>query len=227
MSEEQKITEEKDVKVEVEATPVEVTETQAETPAAKAPEVSEDKKEETKVNVPKADAKPTEKRAPFKKRNSFGGNKKRKPRGERPKPDVEQKIVSIRRVTRVMAGGRRFSFSVAMIVGDGKGKIGVGTGKSSDTSLAIAKAFRAAKESMVKVKVTKEMSIPHEVRAKYTSSEIYLTPNNEKGIVAGGAVRDLLNLGGFKNVSAKIISRSKNHLNNAQATIKALSNLSE
>jgi small subunit ribosomal protein S5 len=148
-------------------------------------------------------------------------------RKERPKPDVAQKIISIRRVTRVMAGGRRFSFSVAMAVGDGKGKIGVGTGKSNDTSLAIAKAFRAAKENMVQIATTDDMSIRHEVTAKYKASEVFLMPNKERGIVAGGALRDMLNLGGFKNVTAKIHSRSKNHLNNAKATIDALKKLTK
>ena len=87
----------------------------------------------------------------------------------RPKPEFDQKIVSIRRVTRVVAGGRRFSFSVALVAGDKKGGIGLGLGKAGDTALAINKALRNAKKNMVRVQMTKTMSIPHEVSAKISS----------------------------------------------------------
>src|SRR3989344_1360715 len=86
---------------------------------------------------------------------------------DRPKPEFDQKIVSIRRVTRVVAGGRRFSFSVALLAGDKKGSIGLGLGKAGDTSFAINKALRNAKKNMVKLKLTKTMSIPHELSAKF------------------------------------------------------------
>ncbi|MEZ4103166.1 MAG: 30S ribosomal protein S5 [Candidatus Paceibacterota bacterium] len=144
---------------------------------------------------------------------------------ERPKPEFDQKILSIRRVTRVMAGGRRFSFSVSMLIGDKKGSVGVGLGKSNDTTLAITKAVASAKKNMTKINVTKDMSIPHDVQAKYKASEVFLMPNKGKGLVAGGAVRDILNLAGMKNVSGKILSRSKNQLNNARAVIRAFAKL--
>jgi small subunit ribosomal protein S5 len=144
---------------------------------------------------------------------------------ERPKPEFDQKILSIRRVTRVMGGGRRFSFSVAMLIGDKKGSVGIGLGKSNDTTLAITKAVASAKKNMVKIAVTKDMSIAHDVKAKYKASEIFLMPNKGKGLVAGGAVRDILNLAGMKNVSGKILSRSKNQLNNARAAIIAFAKL--
>ncbi len=144
---------------------------------------------------------------------------------ERPKPEFDQKILSIRRVTRVMAGGRRFSFSVSMLIGDKKGSVGIGLGKSNDTTLAITKAVANAKKNMVKIAVTKDMSIAHDVKAKYKASEIFLMPNKGKGLVAGGAVRDILNLAGMKNVSGKILSRSKNQLNNARAAIIAFAKL--
>lgn len=151
-----------------------------------------------------------------------GGPRGRKKFGDRPKPEFDQKIVSLRRVTRVMAGGRRFSFSVAMLIGDKKGRVGLGLGKSNDTMLAINKAVADAKKNMIKIKTTKEFSLPHEIEGKFDASRVWLTPNNEKGIVAGGALRDILVLAGMKNVTAKIHSRSKNHLNNAKATIAAL-----
>lgn len=163
---------------------------------------------------------------------SFGGgkrpggfnNKFKKP-GERVKPEFDQKILSIRRVTRVMAGGRRFSFSVSMLIGDKKGSVGVGLGKSNDTTLAISKSVASARKNMVKIKLTDKMSIPHEVSAKYKASQVSLMPNAGKGLVAGGALRDILNLAGMKNVSGKIFSRSKNQLNNARAAIKAFEKL--
>lgn len=172
-------------------------------------------------------------RPAYKPRRTFGkpgdakGGNGRPPRkfAERPKPEFDQKILSIRRVTRVMAGGRRFSFSVSMLIGDRKGSVGVGLGKSNDTTLAITKAVASAKKNMVKIDTTKEMSIAHDVQAKYKASEILITPNKGKGLVAGGAVRDILNLAGMKNVSAKILSRSKNQLNNARAALKAFAKL--
>jgi small subunit ribosomal protein S5 len=160
-------------------------------------------------------------------RGGRGGNDKRGgkhsgKRGERPKPEFDQKIISIRRVTRVVAGGRRFSFSVALVAGDKNGSVGVGIGKASDTALAIEKAFRDAKQSMITIKRTEEGSIPHDVEAKYTSSQVILRPSKGKGLVAGSSVRTVLELGGIKDVSGKLLSRSKNKLNNARATVKAL-----
>lgn len=149
----------------------------------------------------------------------------RRPARREERREFEQKIISIRRVTRVVAGGRRFSFSVAIVVGDGKGKVGVGIGKASDTALAIEKAARQAKKNMVFVTLTKDKSVPHDVAAKYCASEVIILPAKGKGIVAGSSVRNVLELAGIKDVSAKIHSRSKNKLNNAQATIKALSQL--
>ena len=142
---------------------------------------------------------------------------------DRPKPEFDQKIIDIRRVTRVVAGGRRFSFSVALVAGDKKGSVGLGLGKSGDTSLAITKALRNAKKNMIKIKLTKTNSIPHEVDAKFASSKVFISPNRGRGLVAGSALRDILVLAGVKDVTAKIHSGSKNKLNNAKATIEALS----
>jgi small subunit ribosomal protein S5 len=139
------------------------------------------------------------------------------------RPEFEQKILSIRRVVRVVSGGRRLSFAVSMIIGDKKGSIGVGTGKSIDTSNAIQKALKNAKKNLVKLKLTKEHSLPYNVEAKYATSRLTMMPNKGKGIVAGSAARDILKLGGMKNVTAKFHSGSKNKLNNARATVVALS----
>jgi small subunit ribosomal protein S5 len=151
----------------------------------------------------------------------------RKPghRDARPRNEFEQKMLNIRRVARVATGGRRFSFSVAIVAGDKKGKVGVGLGKANDTSLAIDKALRNAKKNMITVNTTKTLSISHEVESKYCSARIVIRPAPGRGVVAGSAVRNVLDLAGIKDVTAKILSGSKNKLNIARAAIDALSKL--
>lgn len=144
----------------------------------------------------------------------------------RVKPEFDQKILNIRRVTRVVAGGRRFSFSVAIVAGDKKGCVGLGLGKAGDTALAINKALRNAKKNMVRLKLTKTMSIPYELSAKFSSSYIILRPNKGRGLVAGSVIRDIIKLSGIKDVTGKILSNSKNKLNNAKAVMVALSQIS-
>ncbi len=146
---------------------------------------------------------------------------------DRPKPEFDQKMIDLRRVTRVVAGGRRMSFAVVLVIGDRKGGIGLGTGKAIDTTLAIGKALKTAKKNMFKVNMTKDMSIPHEVSAKYASSKVELRPNRGRGLVAGSAARTILSLGGITNITAKFHSGTKNKLNNARATMLALSMVSK
>lgn len=140
----------------------------------------------------------------------------------RPKPEFDQKILNIRRVTRVVAGGRRFSFSVALVAGDKKGSVGLGLGKAGDTALAINKAVRNAKKNMIRLNLTKTMSIPHEIYSKFSSSKVMLMPNKGRGLVAGSVIRDIIKLSGMKDITGKIISNSKNKLNNAKAVMEAL-----
>jgi len=149
---------------------------------------------------------------------------KRPQRGERRDraPEFAQKIIGIRRVTRVMGGGRRFSFSVAMVIGDKKGRVGVGVGKAGDTALAIEKAIRAAKKNMITIKRTDTNSISHNTEAKYGSTEIQIRPAQGRGLVAGASVRTVLELGGVTDVTSKILSRSKNKTNIARAAVQAL-----
>lgn len=142
---------------------------------------------------------------------------------KRPKPEFDQKIIDIRRVTRVVAGGRRFSFSVVLIAGDKKGGIGLGLGKAGDTSLAINKALRDAKKNMVRLNLTKTMSIPHEVSAKFSSASVVIKPNKGRGLVAGTVLRDIAKLSGMRDITGKILSSTKNKLNNAKAVMLALS----
>jgi small subunit ribosomal protein S5 len=157
------------------------------------------------------------------KKNRRRGNKRR----ERQRSEFDQKILDIRRVTRVSAGGRRFSFAVSIAIGDRKGRMGVGTGKAGDTALAIEKATRNAKKNLITVKITENNSIPHEVKAKYCSARVMLMPAKGRGVIAGSAVRDLINLAGLNDINAKIISGTKNKLNIAQATVKALKSLKD
>jgi len=140
--------------------------------------------------------------------------------------DVDQKILDIRRVTRVVAGGRRMSFAVSMIIGDKNGVVGLGTGKGNDTALAIAKALKDAKKNAIKIKRTEKHSIPHDVSAKYNASRVMLFPNHGKGLVTGAALRDIVTIAGMKDISGKVISGSKNKLNTARACMKALSTIS-
>ncbi|KKS28516.1 MAG: 30S ribosomal protein S5 [Parcubacteria group bacterium GW2011_GWA2_43_11] len=154
-----------------------------------------------------------------------GDRRARRVRRPRVRSEFDNKILGIRRVTRVVAGGRRFSFSVTMVIGNGAGQVGVGIGKASDTALAIEKATRDAKKHLITVPLTDDLSIPHEVRAKYDAAQVLLIPTPGKGFKAGSAVRTVLELAGVKHVTAKILSRSKNHLNNARATVVALKKL--
>jgi small subunit ribosomal protein S5 len=145
---------------------------------------------------------------------------------KREKGDFEQKMIDIRRVARVVAGGRRFNFRVTVIAGNRNGEVGVGLGKASDTASAIEKAFRQAKKNAIKVKLTKNFSISSETEAKFTSSRLVLKPAPEgRGLVAGSSLRIVLDLAGIKNATAKILTRSKNKVNIARATIEALKKL--
>lgn len=155
-------------------------------------------------------------------RRSFKGSRKSSRYGGRPKPEFDQKIINISRVTRVVKGGRRLSFRVDMVIGDKKGRVGIGTGKATDTSFAIQKAYQKARKNLIYLKLTKENSLPYEVDARVTSSTVQIIPNKGRGLVAGSTVRNVLQLAGITDVTAKLLSRSKNKLNNAKAAIKAL-----
>ena len=155
-------------------------------------------------------------------RKPFKKNVRKPRRKERTKAEFDSKIISIRRVTRVVAGGRRFSFSVSLVAGDKRGSVGVGTGKANDTTLAIEKAMKDAKKKMVTLSLTPEKSIPFDIRSKFTASDIMISPAPAKGLSAGSSARTVLELAGITDVTAKIFSRSKNQLNNARATFNAL-----
>ena len=195
---------------------------QTETPVTDAPAVAEPS--ESGV-APEGDTRRRSRRGGSGNRRDSGGTRRGRRGGrreERQRPEFDQKIVSLRRVTRVMAGGRRFSFSVAVVIGDKKGRVGVGIGKASDTQLAIEKAVRDARKHMITVPMDDSSRLPHDVSAKYASSEVMIIPAPGRGLVAGSSVRTVLELAGVKDATAKLLSRSKNKLNNAQAAVAAL-----
>lgn len=149
----------------------------------------------------------------------------RGPRPPRERGEFDQVTIDARRVARVMAGGRRFNFSLVVVIGDRKGRVGVGLGKGVDTALAIDKATRDAKKHLFSIPRTASGSIPHEVSAKYASSTVEVIPSAGRGLVAGSAMRTVLDLAGVTDVVTKIHSRSKNKLTIARATVAALKKL--
>lgn len=150
------------------------------------------------------------------------GRGPRRDRAPRERSEFDQATIDVRRVARVMAGGRRFSFSVTVVIGDKKGRVGVGIGKGADTALAIDKAVRDAKKHLITVPLTADNSIPHDVSVKYASSVVSIIPSPGRGLVAGSAMRTVLEYAGVTNIVAKILTRTKNKLTIARATVAAL-----
>ena len=144
---------------------------------------------------------------------------------KREKSEFDKKVLDIRRVTRVVAGGKRFRFRATVVLGNYKGRVGVGVDKGADTSEAIEKATRSAKKNSIIITI-KNGTILHEVVGKFSSAVVILKPAGEgRGIVAGGPVRVVVSLAGITNISSKILGTTTNKLNNARATIEALKKL--
>jgi len=142
-------------------------------------------------------------------------------RFKKEKPEFDQKVIDIARVTRVVKGGKRFSFRTAVVIGNKKGKVGVGVAKGPDMRVATEKAYADAKKNMIVVNF-KGSTIPYSVYQKLGSAKILMKPAAKgHGIVAGGAVRIVVSFAGISDISSKMLG-SKNKLNNARATILAL-----
>lgn len=151
----------------------------------------------------------------------------RPPRGRAPreqhKDEFKEKVLDLRRVTRVVKGGKRFRFRATVVIGDERGRVAVGIGKGADFQQSVAKGKADAKKSLIFVKLKDNRTIPHEVLAKYSAARVIIKPAKlGHGLKAGGAVRVVLSLAGVKDATAKIISRTPNKLTNALATIEAL-----
>ncbi|MFB6225725.1 MAG: ribosomal protein S5 [Candidatus Paceibacteria bacterium] len=133
-----------------------------------------------------------------------------------------QEVLDIDRVTRTTKGGERMSFRATVAIGDRKGKVGYGVKKGDDVQVAITKAFNHAEKNMIEIPLVND-TIPHEVQSDFKAANIIIKPAPQgSGLMAGGAVRSVLDLAGINNASAKIISRSRNKITNVKATFDAL-----
>jgi small subunit ribosomal protein S5 len=138
--------------------------------------------------------------------------------------EFEEKVIEIKRVSKKTKGGNKIGFTALVVVGDKKGRVGTGLGKASDVSSAVQKGVQIAKANLVEVK-TKNTTIAHEVLGKYGSAQVMLKPAPEgSGIIAGGSVRNVVELAGIKNISAKILG-SNSKVGNVRGTILALTKL--
>lgn len=149
----------------------------------------------------------------------------RGPRGykEQPRDEYKEKVLDLRRVTRVVAGGKRFRFRATVVIGDENGRVGVGVGKGLDVAQSVAKAKAEAKKDILTLVLKEKRTLPHEVTAKYSAARVILKPAQAgHGLKAGGAVRFVLALAGVKDATAKCVARTSNKLTNALATIEAL-----
>lgn len=138
------------------------------------------------------------------------------------KSEFEQFILDMARVTRVTQGGKHMSFRICVIIGDRKGRVGYGVAKGKDVQLGVEKAVHQAKKNIVTVPIVNE-TIPHFVQCKFKSSTVMLKPAPRgSGIIAGGAVRTVLDMAGIPNVSSKILGKTKNKIVTVKATFEAL-----
>jgi len=139
--------------------------------------------------------------------------------------EFDSKLLDLARIAHMKAGGRRFRFRAVVVVGNKTGKVGIGIAKGLDVARAVEKATRSAKKNLIQIPIVAD-TIPHETYAKFGAAKVLLKPQRKgRGVVAGGTVRVICNLAGIKNISSKILGRTRNKLNNAKATILALKNL--
>lgn len=150
---------------------------------------------------------------------------RRKPAENKKQSEFEEKIIDIARVTTVVKGGRRFSFSAVVVIGNKKGKVGLGHGKANEVPDAIKKAVKNAQNNLIEVPIINKSTIPHETKAKFLASQVLIKPAPKgKGIVASGSVRMVIELSGISDIYTKSYG-SRTKQNAAKATIKALKQL--
>ncbi|MBI4089861.1 MAG: 30S ribosomal protein S5 [Candidatus Kerfeldbacteria bacterium] len=152
------------------------------------------------------------------------GGRRRSDRGPREDKEFQQKIIDIRRVTRVVAGGKRMRFRATVALGDGKGRVGIGIGKGQDVTGAVSKGSTIARKHLLTVPIVNG-TIPHEVRIKFGAAKILFKPAPQgSGVIAGGPIRSILELAGIRNIVAKMLGTS-NKVNNVYAAMAALGSL--
>ena len=157
-------------------------------------------------------------------RNDNKKNNNRRPRKtfDKPKTDLEDKVICINRVTKVVKGGRQFRFAATVVVGNRKGKVGIGLGKAKEMPDAVKKATQAATKNLINVELIDNRTISHEIIVKEGAVRVMLKPATEgTGVKAGGPVRDVLELAGVKDVLSKSLG-SSTKVNMARATLNAL-----
>jgi len=146
-------------------------------------------------------------------------------RFKKDKDEFDSKLLNLSRVERMTGGGRRLRFRAVMIIGDKKGKVGLGIATGVDVAQAIQKATRLAEKKLIQVPII-DGTIPFEIEAKYKAAKILLRPQRKgRGLVAGGTVRVICSLAGIEDISSKVISKSRNKINNAKATLLAFQKL--
>ena len=231
----------------VETTPVEeekveaaVEETKVETPAeakeeVKAEEVKEEKASDKEAETKKGKASKETKAENKEEKGEEGKTSeeaqkggKRPPRNFKPRKEEKEfteRVVKINRISKTVKGGKRMRFSALVVIGDSKGRYGFGMGKSIETPEAIKKAIASAKKQLKKVEIVEGDTIAHEIVGKFGATQVYLKPAPEgTGLVAGGAVRAILELAGIKNIYSKIYG-SRTQMNVVKATVSGLTGL--
>lgn len=183
------------------------------------PEEKQLNKENTTKETKEAEGGDKELASSLSQKDIFRKIDQRKQKGQQ---EWDHKVLDIARVTRVTAGGKRFTFRAVVVAGNKNRKVGVGLGKSWDLQKAVEKGINRAKKDFIEVRL-KGSTIPYDIKEKFNSAVVYLKPAAPgSGVKAGGSIRVIAKLSGIQDISAKLISRTNNKINTARATINAL-----